>query len=190
MLDGSVKLKVEEEAILNRWMVCDGFLKAKEFTEDEIIEKLVKTCEVSKFTARNDITYAQRLFADCRKINKRYLIHLHLERIDRDIENVRKKIIRSDSVDADGKLESYPVDAKELAALAKLHETYTYTLNSLPEEVKVETQPPPKFLFLLAPGQTIERSGLALEDVLKKSDAIEMQQRPDGVYQIPEEDEE
>lgn len=178
MCDGDVTLKVEEEGILNRWIFCDALLRAKEDDEESIIKKIAERFEVSVFTARNDIGHTQRLFADARKINKKYLIHHHLQRIDEDIQRMRKKYY----------LNGKTPDSKELAAYNKLLEVYTYTLNSIPEEIQVDKQPPPIFNFLLAPGQFIE-APLQLEDAMAKADAILLKKNKDGVYSMQEEDE-
>jgi hypothetical protein len=185
MCDGDVQLKVEEENILNRWIYCDALLKAKEDDEDAIINKIADKFTVSTFTARNDIAFTQRLFAAARKINKKYLIHHHLERLDQDIERMRKYFFTT-TVDEDGKVITNMPDAKELAAYAKLNETYTYTLNSVPEEVTTEKQPPPIFQFVLAPGQIIERPML-IDDALKQADAILLKKNKNGVYSADEE---
>lgn len=171
MMDGDVQLKVEEEEILKRWIQCDALLKAKILDEQGIIDRLVKQFKVSSFTARNDIYYTQRMFADARKVIKKYLIHHHLERIDRDIQSIRKKLFANKKIP----------DAKQMAALAKMHETYTYTLNSIPEDVQHDKQPPPIFQFILAPGQVIERP-MQLEDAMKKADEFIDLKETNGVY--------
>lgn len=188
MCDGDVTLKVEEDKILNRWIYCDALLKAKEKNEDEIIAELVENYKVSTFTARNDIAYTQRLFADARKINKKYLIQHHLQRIDEDIERMRRDLFKI-TTDKEGKIIQHTPDSKELAAYAKLMEAYTYTLNSIPEEIQVDKQPPPIFQFILAPGQVIERPML-LEDAMQEADAVLLKQNKDGVYALEEEDDE
>lgn len=182
MCDGDVKLHVEEEAILNRWIYCDALLREKEKNEEQIIDDLVQKFTISPFTARQDITNTQRLFADARKINKKYLIHHHLQRIDEDIQRLRKAFFQ----DRKG-LKSVP-DAKELSAYAKLMEAYTYTLNSIPEEIQVDKQPPPIFQFILAPGQVIEKP-MQIEDAMQKADEILLKQNPEGVYEMQEEEE-
>jgi hypothetical protein len=187
MVDADINLRVEEEAILKRWEYCDALLRAKTEDEDGIIAKLVEMFKISTFTARNDIAYTQRLFADARKINKRYLIHLHLERIDQDIQRMRNAWFKTE-VGKDGKVKTYVPDSKELSAYAKLNEAYTYTLNSIPEEVQVDKQPPPIFQFHLAPGQVIDRP-LVLEDAMAKADAILLKQNKDGVYTNEENEE-
>lgn len=182
MIDGDVTLREEEEKILNRWIFTDALLRAKEENEDGVIAKIVEQYNVSPYTARNDIYYTQRLFADSRKIVKKYLIHHHLDRIDRDIQLIRNKLFSVD-VEKDGTKTQCIPDAKEIAALAKLHETYTYTLNSMPEDLIEDKQPPPIFQFILAPGQVIERP-LMLEEALKKSDEIlDMKKNTDGIYE-------
>ena len=180
MMDGDVTLREDEEKILNRWIYVDALLKSKEHNEEEMIKKIVEEYNVSTYTARNDIQYTQRLFGDSRKINKKYLIHLHLERIDRDIQILRTKLFES-GIGSDGQPYQCTPDAKEIAALAKLHETYTYTLNSIPDDILEDKQPPPIFQFILAPGQVIERPML-LEDALKKADDI-LKLNDDGIYE-------
>ncbi len=175
MMDGDVTLREEEEKILNRWIYVDALLKSKEHNEDAMIKKIVADHKVSVYTARNDIQYTQRLFGDSRKVNKKYLIHLHLDRIDRDIQMIRSELFKKTKGH-----QSIP-DAKEIAALAKLEEVYTYTLNSIPDDILEDKQPPPIFQFILAPGQVIERPML-LEDALKKADEI-LKLNDDGIYE-------
>jgi len=181
MMDGDVTLRDEEEKILNRWIFTDALLKAKDLDEEGMIAKIVEQYTVSPFTARNDIYYTQRLFADSRKIVKKYLIHHHLDRIDQDIQRLRKLLFNNKKKVGEDVYDYVP-DAKELAALAKLHETYTYTLNSMPEDAQLDKQPPPVFQFILAPGQVIDKP-MMLEDAKKQATDIIMKQNPDGTYE-------
>ena len=181
MMDGDVTLRDEEEKILNRWIFTDALLKAKDLDEEGMIAKIVEQFTVSPFTARNDIYYTQRLFADSRKIVKKYLIHHHLDRIDQDIQRLRKLLFNNKKKVGEDVYDYVP-DAKELAALAKLHETYTYTLNSMPEDAQLDKQPPPVFQFILAPGQVIDKP-MMLEDAKKQATDIIMKQNPDGTYE-------
>lgn len=185
MIDADVELKEEENKILNRWFFCDALLRSKKWDEEGIIDQIAAQFEVSKFTARNDIYYTQRLFADCRKLNKKYLIHEHLQRIDKDIERVRKMLFDNKRKEGEDVFDYVP-DAKEMMVLAKLHESYTYTLNSIPEEVSDEKHPPPIFQFILAPGQLIDRP-MTIEDAIKKADAILLTKKSDGIYSAEEE---
>jgi hypothetical protein len=185
MVDADVDLRDEENKILNRWFFCDALLRGKQDDEEAIIEKIVDQFAVSKFTARNDIYYTQRLFADCRRLNKKYLIHEHLQRIDKDIERVRKMLFDNKKKTNEGEFDYVP-DAKELMTLAKLFESYTYTLNSIPEEITNEKHPPPVFQFILAPGQFIDKP-MAIEDALKKADEIILTKNSNGVYSAEEE---
>lgn len=182
LTDADVKLRVEEESILKRWEHCDLLLRAKSKTEQQIIDDIAERFSVSVYTARNDIYHTQNLFAKSRQINKKYLIHHHLERIDRDIQLIRSQIFSKGN---DGKI-SIP-DPKQQAALAKLYETYTYTLNCVPEDSLEDRQPPPIFNFLLAPGQLIE-APMQLDDALAKADAILLKKNKAGVYSMPEEE--
>ena len=173
---GDVKLHKEEEEMLKRWEYCDSLLRSKSKNEQQIIDELCTRFNIKPHTARNDIYQTQQLFGKSRQLNKKYLAHHHLERIDRDIQAVRSMIFKTGP---DGKL--VPLDSKEMMALAKLHEAYTYQLNSLPDEPIEDKTPPPIFHFILAPGQVIEKP-LLLEDALKKADEIILKQDNDGVY--------
>lgn len=177
LTDADVKLKVEEEFILKRWEHCDVLLRAKSKTEQQIIDEIADKFTVSVHTARNDIYQTQQLFAKSRQINKKYLIHHHLERIDRDIQLVRSQIF---SKKGDGTI-SIP-DPKQQMALAKLYETYTYTLNCVPEDSLEDRQPPPIFQFILAPGQVIE-APMLIGDAMEKADAILLHKNKNGVYE-------
>jgi len=180
MTKEDVSLTIEEEKILGRWIFCDALLRQKLYNEDTIIEKLIEAYTISKFTARNDINYTQRLFSKSRSLIKKYLIHLHLERIDSDIQNARQRIFTTDIDEKTGKVVFNSADPKELIALAKLHEVYTYTLNSIPEEQDKDIMPPPIFQFILAPGQVINRA-MELEEALKKADIIIMKEA-NGIF--------
>lgn len=180
MTRDDITLSAEEERILNRWIYCDSLMRSKQYTDEQIIQKMIDAYQVSVFTANNDINYAQDLFAKSRRLNKKYLIHHHLQRIDEDLERIRKslfKVIKGE----DGAPDYYPsIDAKEMAALAKLHETYTYTLNSIPEELQKSILPPPIFQFLLAPGQVITRP-MSTEEAMAKADIL-LKENKDGVF--------
>lgn len=177
LTDADVKLKVEEEAILRRWEHCDVLMRAKSKTEQQIIDEIKDKFGVSVYTARNDIYQTQKLFGKSREINKKYLIHHHLERIDRDIQLIRSQIFSKSN---DGTIRI--PDPKQQMALAKLYETYTYTLNCVPEDSSEDKQPPPIFQFILAPGQVIE-SPMLIDDAIKKADAILLTKNKDGIYE-------
>jgi len=179
LTNGDVRLKVEEEAILKRWEHCDMLLRAKSKSEQQIADEIVEKFYVSVHTARNDIYNTQQLFAKSRQINKKYLIHHHLERIDRDIQLIRSKLF---SKSDDGKL--IIPNSKEMVALAKMYETYTYTLNCVPEEQLEDKQPPPVFQFILAPGQVIERP-MQITDAINMADEIILKQNKEGIYEDP-----
>lgn len=162
-----ILLSSEEEKILARWEFANEQLIKKDKSWADIRELIVLRFIVSKFTAENDIVNSQEVFGSTRKINKRYLLHLHLDRMDRDIERVRAGLFFGK--DEDGKVYNLTPDAKEIAALAKLHESYTYALNSIPEDIDRSKLPPPIFVFKLPEGVTITRP-MSIEDALKAAD--------------------
>lgn len=182
MLGDETQLRVEEEAILNRWIYCDTMIRRKDKDESGQIEELKEKFSIKAHTARNDIYAAQRLFADARRIVKKYLIHLHLERIDQDIQRYREMVFRKDKETG----EYYAADPKDISALAKLQETYTYTLNSMPDIEKEPKAIPPKMVFLLAPGQTIN-APLDMETAMKNADAMILKQDSHGTYTAEDE---
>ena len=185
MCDGDVTLRTEEEVMLSRWLYADALLKEKEDTEEQIIEKLVAEYGIAKHTAMSDIANTQKLFAAARTINKKYLIHHHLQRIDEDIQKIRKSLFSY--TDKDGTTNPCTPDSKEMAAYAKLLETYTYTLNSVPDEAVKDNLPPPVFQFLLAPGQTIEKP-MGVDEALSQAEEIIMKENADGVYRMEEDE--
>lgn len=179
MTKGDITLSTKDDLILSRWIYCDVLLRTKKHTEEYIIDKVVAHFNVSSYTARNDIYTAQSLFAKVRLIQKKYLIHLHLERIDKDIEELRRILFKK-RIDKKGKEEDPLIDAKEMMALAKLEEVYTYTLNSVPEEINNIPLPPPIFQFMLPPGVVIERP-MDGKTALQSANEILMTEK-DGVY--------
>lgn len=185
MTEGGVTLKADEEKILNRWIYVDGLLKAKELDEDGMIKAIVANYHISEWTARTDISNTQKLFANARKVNKRYLIHHHLERMDKDIQYIRQRMF-SKIKDDDGTEYEPSIDAKELAAYAKMMEAYTYALNSVPDETVADKQPPPIFQFILAPGQMLDKP-LELDDAIRMAD--ELIKNSDGVYETATDEE-
>jgi hypothetical protein len=180
MTKEDVQLTVDEEKILTRWIFCDALLRNKK-SEDNIIQDIADNFSVSVFTARNDIYYTQQLFAKSRQLIKKYLIHQHLERIDKDLEAVRKRMFEP-VMDGEGNPKPLFIDAKELSALAKLHEVYTYTLNSIPEETVKDKMPPPIFQFTLPPNQVIQQP-LTIEDAMKRADDIIMKENSEGIFE-------
>lgn len=182
MLGDETQLRLEEEAILNRWIYCDTMLRRKDKDEAEQIEELKEKFNIKAHTARNDIYSTQRLFADARRLVKKYLIHLHLERIDQDIQRYRKMVFKKNIKTG----EYFAADPKDISALAKLQETYTYTLNSMPDVQKEAKSIPPKMVFLLAPGQTIN-APLDMETAMKNADAMILKQNSEGTFTAEDE---
>lgn len=146
-----VLLTSDEEKILQRWERAYDLIIKKEKTWVEIRDDIAFKFAVTKYTAENDMVAAQELFGINRKINKRFLMHLHLERIDKDYELARNRIFFYRDEDT-GKLVERTSDAKELAALSRLADSYTYALNSIPVEDDRVKLPPPVFVFRLPEG--------------------------------------
>lgn len=161
-------LNSEEEKILARWESANELLIAKEMTWVQIRDHIAATFKVSRFTAENDISNAQEVYGANRKINKRFLLHLHLDRMDRDIERIREGLFfREDDVKG-VKFNRNP-DAKEIAALARLSEAYTYTLNSIPDTSDRTKLPPPIYVFKLPDGVSITQP-MSIEAAMQAAD--------------------
>lgn len=158
---GDVMLTAEEEKILSRWEAADLAMRQKVKKYDEIVEFIALRFGVSKFTAQNDIATAQDVFSRSRKTNKKYHLHLHAERIDRQLELFQKRWSDND----------YVPDAKEMAAYAKLLDAYTYCMNSMPEDAGEDKTPPPLFFFNLVKGDQVIIP-MSVEDALKSADAF------------------
>lgn len=149
-----ILLSSEEEKILARWETVNELLIAKQKTWLQIRDHIAATFSVSRFTAENDICNAQDVYGANRKINKRFLLHLHLDRMDKDIERIREGLFFVEDDELQIKKNRTP-NAKEIAALARLNEAYTYTLNSVPEDSDRTKLPPPIYVFKLPDGVSI-----------------------------------
>ena len=174
MTKADITLNADEEVILDRWVYCDVQLRQGVKTQDEIVQDLCKQFSISKFTAINDINHTQRLFERARQASKKYLGHIHLDRINQDISRLRDKVYKDDRKPNDD----------ELQTLAKLYDTYTKALLALPDEQIADKQPPPLFIFNLAPGQQLGELPSADEAMKAADDIINMQENGDGVFTI------
>lgn len=163
-----ILLNSEEEKILARWETANELLIAKEKTWLQIRNHIVNIFGVSKFTAENDICNAQEVFGSNRKVNKRFLLHLHLDRMDKDIERIREGLFYIEDDELNVKKNRTP-NAKEIAALARLNEAYTYTLNSVPDDADRSKLSPPIYVFKLPDGVSIMQP-MSVEAAMKGAD--------------------
>lgn len=178
-----ILLTTEEEKILSRWEACNELLIAKEKTWLQIRDYISATYNVSKYTAENDICTAQEVFGLNRKVNKRFLLHLHLDRMDRDIERIREGLFWVEDDETNTKISRTP-DAKEIAALARLSETYTYTLNSLPEDNDRDKKPPPVFVFKLPAGVIINQPMSTADAISAADEYIDYEEMNNGTANL------
>jgi len=139
-----ITLTAEEETILARWEHID-LLHRQALSYTDILLKHTLKFNVSKFTTNNDITAAQEVFARSRKLNKRYLAHLHIEQLQDDLKRIREGFFKIDA--ETGKYET--LSHKDVAALARIHEAYTYQINSLPEDQQTPDVPKPVIQYNL-----------------------------------------
>jgi molybdopterin converting factor small subunit len=183
-----ITLLANEEAILNRWIYCDALMREGSKAYEEMVADVEEKFGVSKFTARKDIDSAMQLFARVRNISKKYLLHIHAENINHDLQKIRKRLFTYTDKKT-GKTEEQIPDDKNIGALAKLNDSYTKAIVALPDEQNEDPLPPPKFIFQLAPGQTIE-VGMSYDDAAKLADEIvDLQENAEGVYTTEDEPE-
>lgn len=186
MTKADITLNVQEEVILDRWVYCDVLMRQGIKGHDEIVEDLKVKFNVSKYTAERDISCTQSLFARSRQVVKKYLAHIHEENARQDLQRVRQQLFYK--IGKDGQLVERKLDATEIMALAKMNDSYTKALMSLPEEEMADILPPPKFFFQLAPDQKIELA-LTYDDAIKEADAIiDMEENESGVFEIKNDD--
>lgn len=162
MTKADITLAADEERILDRWIFVDVLLRLRTKLHEEIVEEVVKRWGVSKFTAINDINFTQRLFERSRQMSKKYLLHQHIEHIGQLIAGTKKPDPR-------------------------LLDSYTKAIMAIPEEVVGEKQPPPVFIFNVAPGQTLD-GVMDKDEALAAADAMiqDMEAGEDGIYRINE----
>lgn len=161
-----VVLTSEEEKIMRRWQRANELFESGKYTWNDIRDSIVEEFAVSKWTAENDLSSSQEIFGRLRKVSKRYLIHQHLERLNRQIQLLHEAYFNTDE---DGRI--LRPDAKELAAFAKLQESYTYTLNSIPDIEEKRELPPPVLVFKLADGVTLVKT-MSREEAMKEADNL------------------
>jgi hypothetical protein len=185
MLSGEdILLNSEEEHILSRWEFASKRLEEK-MPWNELRQALVDEYAISRYTAENDIAAAQEIFGRTRRISKRFLLHLQLERLDQDIEKYRKSIFTTIDKETGAVTERNP-DEKEMAALARMHDVYVKALDAIPEDISKTKMPPPVFVFQLPEGQTLQPT-MSFADAMKAAEELieDLNQNEDGSYQRP-----
>lgn len=80
--ESGITLLPKEEKMLRRWMVVQGFLSERKFSDEEIIDEVITLFDVSKFTARSDINYARSLFVEQLKNAKRFALYHHARQLE------------------------------------------------------------------------------------------------------------
>jgi len=170
LMQEPVELKAEDEKILARWEAADKLLQ-DELSFREICDQLVQTYAISRFTAQNDVFSAQEVFGQARRMDKRYVMFLKFERQEKDLMKIRRALFNMD--DEDEKLRGkFTGDAKDMAALAKLEEALTYTLNSMPSEDVAPPAKQPVFLFNFA--GIAPAAPMPVEVAMEEADALIM----------------
>jgi len=156
-----IALSADEERILDRWECADRLMRSKSMSYDEMVKHIETHYHVSRWTAKSDISSAQEVFSRSRTTNKKYHLHLHAERIDAEIERIR----------AGWAEDGYIPDAKEIAALSRLFDSYTYAVERMPEDKIAKKQPPPIMLLNLVKGDQVVQP-MTMEEALKQADDL------------------
>jgi len=174
LTEGDIVLQPDEITILQRLEFADRLMSQGITVTGLLRKQIMDEFGVSQSTADGDIFNAQEIFGESRKINKRYLGHLHLQDIHADLTRIRKKLFEDKNIP----------DQKEMQALARLHDSYTYQLNSLPD-----TDPPPAvkrpiFVFMLPQGHA-PKAPMELTDAMAKADEfINYELLPNGKIEM------
>jgi hypothetical protein len=141
-----VTLNSKEEEILNRWRYVDELMRLGK-SEQQIKEAVMQRYNVSTFTAQNDY-YS-------------YLLGLHVESMRMDVINYRNHVFREGHIPTE----------KEIAALSKLAESYTYALNSMPSKKESRNTKTPMLVFTPVAGKTLPQP-MSVADAMAKADAF------------------
>lgn len=170
LIGDDITLTGDDLIILSRWEKVD-LLYRKNITFEEIIKTLVDEFNVSRFTAQNDIYSAMEIFSAARKVNKKYILYLKYEQQMQDVHKYREMIFnRTEWVQELKQFVKVPPDSKEIMALAKLEESATYTMNSMPVEVEKSPFTPTKVVLHLVEEDEVPMQ-LPLNEALKLADS-------------------
>lgn len=155
-----ITLSSKEEEILSRWRHVDQLMRLGK-ADHEIKDSIVKHFGVSPFTADIDYYNAQKAFSQVLKIDKTYLLGMHIEGLRMDVINYRSQIFKA----------NYSPTEKEIAALSKLTEAYTYALNSLPQTTTKAAPQRTILMFSLKNGNPVN-APMQVDDALKLADEM------------------
>lgn len=171
LTEQDVDLSAEDVAIMKRWEFVDKKM-AQGITVTSILRQLIMDeFSVSVHTADNDIFSAQEVFGESRRINKKYLSHLHLQELHDDLTKIRQSLFSKQKDEDTGiEYEVGPSD-KMITALAKLHDAYTYQLNSIPDNTAPPIVKRPVWIFV-SPNRKPIDAPMQLNDALKIADKI------------------
>lgn len=137
-LKSDIVLTAAEEEILTRWLYADALIRQRRLRLPQMIDDIVVHFGISKYTAQNDITQAQALFASVRTPNKKYLVEQHLEDIRMKIQQAK--------------------DDKSLAPfLPKMWAEYTRALALLEDHQEHNDAPAPIIFIGVVAGQEQEQ---------------------------------
>lgn len=154
-----ITLNSKEEEILSRWRYVDELMRLQK-SEQQIKTAVMERYNVSSFTAQNDYYSAQNIFAELSKMDKGYLLGLHIEDMRMDVINYRNSIYFNNRKPTE----------KEIMALSKLAEAYTYALNSMPNRKESKSVKPPLLTFGLVAGKTFNVP-MPVTEAMAKADA-------------------
>lgn len=148
--ESGIVLTGKEELILARWTTAYGLLVERKFGREEIVSKIEALYKVSKFTARNDIDNAYKLFINITKEYKQFTLWQTVEFIDQKINQWK--------------------DDKSLAPLIpKLLAEKVRAINAMPVDMKAPDLPPP---IIIVKSIGAINSPLGINEALLEADKL------------------
>jgi hypothetical protein len=167
VFEKNIALNSDQEVLLQRLQFTDDKLRSRKFTREQVINAICTRFGVSSWRADKDITETHKLFGSTRRLNKGYLIAIHLDDIQQQIALAK--------------------EARRLDLLPKLNDNFIYALNSIPEDAKENDRPPVKLVFVQSAQPTLSKK---IEDLLAEAnhlsinatayESIEFEDEPGG----------
>lgn len=86
---GAVELNDQQKLLLKRWEYADELIRIKEIRTRELqAQMIMRTFNVSRTTAYQDIVNAEAVFASSTPLNKKYRIGLRIEFLEKKIDEL------------------------------------------------------------------------------------------------------
>jgi hypothetical protein len=83
--ESGIELTPKQAELLDRYKYADQLIRSGKYKRDTVANMIIAKCEVSRDTAYKDIINAEYLFSSSYPLNKRYLIGLRIELLQKQI---------------------------------------------------------------------------------------------------------